>query len=437
MTRQPKFWTALAIFTVCASAQTPPGTLTTLYVFTGLPDGANPSSGLISGPSGVIYGTTVNGGLLGSEPWQQSGCGTVFSLTPPTVSGDAWTENILYTFTGGSDGCGPSGVAIGRGGVLYGTTSNGVQGTAFSLTPPAIAGGAWTEETLHTFAGCPTDAGAPLFGLAVGAGGVLYGNGFYGGDFSCVPAAGGAGAGAVFALTPPASPGGAWIESMVFSIGALNDGPSAGLVVGSGGVLYGISDNGDGGGGAVFTLAPPTSPGGAWTETVLSYLSASNSRNDGSTPITPVVLAPGGILYGTTSGGGVDGGGEVFSLTPSASAGGSWTYTVLRDFSSTKGNPIGGSPEQLTLTRAGELYTACAEGGTARAGTVLRLTPPAAPGDFWTQTVVHTFVSGDGISPNGALMIRSDGLLYGTTYGRTPGYEGGEGRFGTIFSLQP
>ncbi|MGA2574639.1 MAG: hypothetical protein ABSH24_01290 [Bryobacteraceae bacterium] len=39
-------------------------------------------------------------------------------------------------------------MVIGKGGVLYGTTSGGgalTEGTAFLLTPPATVGGEWTS----------------------------------------------------------------------------------------------------------------------------------------------------------------------------------------------------------------------------------------------------------------------------------------------------
>jgi hypothetical protein len=47
---------------------------------------------------------------------------------------------VLHRFAGGADGCGPlAGVIIGTGGVLYGTTANGLEGgTAFALAPPAV-----------------------------------------------------------------------------------------------------------------------------------------------------------------------------------------------------------------------------------------------------------------------------------------------------------
>jgi hypothetical protein len=67
-----------------------------LYAFQSPPDGSFPQGGVVADKAGNLYGTT------------QFGFGTVYELSPPTVSGGAWTETILYTFTG-SDGGGPGG----------------------------------------------------------------------------------------------------------------------------------------------------------------------------------------------------------------------------------------------------------------------------------------------------------------------------------------
>jgi uncharacterized repeat protein (TIGR03803 family) len=179
------------LLTGYAGAQTM--TLSTLYVFRGPPDGALPSSGLVRGQDGVLYGTTVAGGIINDdEILGKNGCGTVYSLSPPTSPDQRWTETVLYAFAGLADGCGPAnGVVVGRGGVLYGTTSNSTSGgTAFSLWPPAELEGTWTERVLHTSAGCPNDAAAPS-GVAFGSDGVLYGDSFYGGAYSCLPPQGG------------------------------------------------------------------------------------------------------------------------------------------------------------------------------------------------------------------------------------------------------
>jgi uncharacterized repeat protein (TIGR03803 family) len=91
-------------------------------------DGAYPNA-LVVGANGIIYGTTGGGG-----PNNQ---GTVFSLTAPTSAGAAWTETVLYFFSGGSDGGSPAGLAMDSNGVIYGTTTaGGISncGTVFSLT---------------------------------------------------------------------------------------------------------------------------------------------------------------------------------------------------------------------------------------------------------------------------------------------------------------
>jgi uncharacterized repeat protein (TIGR03803 family) len=161
----------------------------------------------------VLYGTTSYGG--------SSENGTVFSLAPPASPGGAWTKATLYNFNGTPDGSSPyySGVVIGKKGTLYGTTLFGGTagyGTVFELRPPASPGGVWTEVVLHSFAG-GSDGELPYAGLAIGSGPggypVLYGTTTYGGTGPCTvnyP-----GCGTVFSLTPPASPSGAWTEAVL------------------------------------------------------------------------------------------------------------------------------------------------------------------------------------------------------------------------------
>jgi uncharacterized repeat protein (TIGR03803 family) len=100
-----------------------------LYAFTGSPDGEVPTAPLIFDSSGNLYGTTSKGGVYGS--------GTVFKLTPH--SGGAWTENVLYDFTGGDLGGTPNaGVIFDAKGNLYGTTQFGGAnnvGVVFKLKP--------------------------------------------------------------------------------------------------------------------------------------------------------------------------------------------------------------------------------------------------------------------------------------------------------------
>ncbi len=165
-----------------------------LHEFGGSGDGAFPSSGLAIGSSGVLYGVTNQGGT--GVCAGHKGCGTVYSLTPPETAGGKWTEEILYSFQGGNDGALPSGVAVGTDGVLYGTTTYGGSGacsdggrtgcgTVFALTPPGTAGWAWTETVIYSFSGGTGDGALPRAGVTIGSDGTLYGTTEYGGAGAC------------------------------------------------------------------------------------------------------------------------------------------------------------------------------------------------------------------------------------------------------------
>ena len=144
-----------------------------IYGFSG-PDGRQPQGNLAIDAAGNLYGTTVYGGAFNTGCNNQ-GCGTVFRLAPPT-NGGAWTETVLYSFSGGDDGANPqAGVTMDPAGNLYGTAMNGGSGTVgvvFRLEPDQ--GGLWTETLLYTFVGGP-DGGNPVSGLAFDGPGNLYG----------------------------------------------------------------------------------------------------------------------------------------------------------------------------------------------------------------------------------------------------------------------
>lgn len=113
---------------------------TTLHRFTGGNDGAFPVGGLVLGADGSLYGTTDSGGGGGTcQNGSQGYCGTIFKLSPPTTRGQPWTETILHSFVGGTDGQNPSGsVIFDAVGNLYGTTYGGGTfgfGTVFEVTP--------------------------------------------------------------------------------------------------------------------------------------------------------------------------------------------------------------------------------------------------------------------------------------------------------------
>src|ERR1700690_3371147 len=109
---------------------------------------------------------------------------TIFLLG---VSAFGQTENVLYNFTGGSDGSGPTGNLIFDAvGNLYGTTDaggvddgNGGKGVGFKLS--SSTGGGWTETILYAFQGGTSDGEIPDGGVVFDTGGNLYGVTDFGG----------------------------------------------------------------------------------------------------------------------------------------------------------------------------------------------------------------------------------------------------------------
>ena len=119
-------------------------------------------------------------------------------------------------------------------------------------------------------------------------------------------------------------------------------------------------------------------------------------------PLRPLIFDAAGNLYGTTTaGGGVDGNGTVFKLTPNAN--GSWTESVLYSFSSFKKGDGDEPGSGLIFDAAGNLYGTTFGGGAYGPGAVFRLTPKAH--GSWTETVVYSFNGRAGEYPYGGLIF--------------------------------
>jgi uncharacterized repeat protein (TIGR03803 family) len=213
-------------------------TLTTIYTFLGSPDGAAPLFGaLLADDAGALYGTTSAGGT--------SGNGTVFKLTPPGRGQTAWTESMLWSFSGGSDGAGPfAGLIADERGALYGTTTAGGasgNGTVFRLMRPDHGKTTWKLATLYTFSG-GSDGNFPSSTLIADKTGALYGTTQSGGtacDFFD-------GCGTVFRLTPRPAGEIPWTATVLWSFSGGSDGsrPVPGLIADQTGALYGTTEFG-------------------------------------------------------------------------------------------------------------------------------------------------------------------------------------------------
>jgi len=347
-----------------------------LYSFGSLPDGRNPSAGLIFDGAGNLYGTTAGGGA--------HEYGTVFELSPGSHGG--WTEKVLYSFTGETDGWNPAGDLVFDGeGNLYGTAFGGGNsqecgrqsfygcGTVIELSPQLD--GSWTETTIHPFTGVPDGAG-PSSALILDSAGNLYGMTLYGGDG---PDCGGTygynppGCGTVYELTPGS--GGNWTETILHTFvrgGGYGIYPTGGLLFDSAGNLYGMSRAGGDGGGTVFELRAAAK--GSWQERILHIF---YGKPDGWSPTGRMVRDAEGNMFGVTTLRGENKSGVVFELKPSERG---WEERILYNFPGDVNDYYELPPGSgLVIDREGHLYGTTQNGGNTACnsgcGTVYEVTP--------------------------------------------------------------
>lgn len=343
-------------------------------------------------------------------------CLLTFCLVALFALGNAMAADpvgkVVYRFLGTSDGSRPaSGLIADQAGNLYGTAeysgAGGYYGTVFKLTPPSKPGEAWNETTLYSF-GNHGDGARPAAGMIFDRAGNLYGT---------TSDSNAGGYGEIFELSPPATQGNPWTETVLYSFQGGNDGadPYGGLVFDEVGNLYGTTES------SVFQLRPPAVSGGAWTLAVLHDFKSLTS--DGWVSVAGLVRDQQGNLYGTTEwGGAYDGAyceslgcGTVFEVSPPLTPSGAWREKVLYRFAAGQDGFIPFSA--LALDRAGNLYGTTYSGGTLGGGTLFQLTPPAQQNGPWTETILHNFSYGyqDGAAPQASPIFDAAGNLYGTT----------------------
>jgi uncharacterized repeat protein (TIGR03803 family) len=238
-----------------------------LYNFRAGTDGAGPWANLTLDATGNLFGTTSGGGTGygGCIGVYISGCGTVFELSP--AHGASWKEHVLYSFTGDTDGGVPlAGVVLDNAGNLYGTTPGPFSeyGSVYELSPTST--GTWTETTLSSFVDETYGFGAAS-SLIIDEAGKVYGTTQYGAGPTgaallsstgrTAPPPKPFGPGTIFEITPGQS--GTWTTSWLYTFAGTPDGlaPSAGMVRGPDGALYGTTTSGGSFGyGAIYKFVP-------------------------------------------------------------------------------------------------------------------------------------------------------------------------------------
>jgi uncharacterized repeat protein (TIGR03803 family) len=365
----------------------------TVFRFNGS-DGEYPEFPLVD-YKGTLYGTTTTN--------TNGGYGSFFKITAQGA------EKTLYTFgKANDDAVFPSGALVELGGVFYGASKFGGEhnmGTIFRISSSGA------EKVLYSFVG-GKNGEEPWAGLTV-VKGTLYGTTWLGGTGNC-----GAtydGCGTVFKVTTSGK------ETVLYSFKSIATGekPEGGLAY-LDGELYGTTIAGgispyDSG--IVFKI----SPSGA--EKVI-YSFKNGFFKDGGDPTGSLTVVK-GVLYGTTSVGGVygsaAGAGTVFRITTSGDE---------KPIYSFKGGSDGVYPYFTSLAYLnGALYGTTSFGGTDSLGTIFKVTTSGS------ESVLHSFAGGK----DGAIGDTADGgpvVLSGKLYGVTPG-GGDTANDGTVYSIAP
>jgi uncharacterized repeat protein (TIGR03803 family) len=312
------------------------GQVTILHSFNGGVDGNQPWAGLIQATDGNLYGTTVFPG-----PANCSSGGTVFRI-------DLGGQNfaVIHCFNGSTDGAEPQGGVIqGKDGYLYGTTYAGGPnggGTAFKMD---LNGNILAQ---HSF-GSSNDGANPTANFTESADGNFYNTTLAGGS---------SGAGTIFVMDSNANVTILHSISSADGISTLQFSPLCSV----GNTLYGEAlTGGSYSYGVIFKIDTT----GQNFSVVHSF-----SGSDGTNPIGGL-LQTNGVFYGTTEGAG-SGPGEVFEMSTSGSV------VQLHVF---KGAPSDGAQPMSGVIQAtdGNLYGTTYAGGTYNDGTIFKLTGLGAP----------------------------------------------------------
>jgi uncharacterized repeat protein (TIGR03803 family) len=299
-------------------------------------DGSQPNAGVTLASDGTFYGTTLLGG--------DAGLGVLFRIS------QGGTYTVLHNFEGSTDGAAPAAPPIdGFDGSLYGTTSGNAT-TASTIYKYTRASG--TIATIYVLS--QTEGSTAIGSLLRATDGNLYGTAYQGGNAGC---------GTIFKVSTSGTP--LWNYSFPCQPGGAH--PIAPLIQGTDGNFYGTTyQGGTYNEGIVFKLTQSGVVSTLYNFQGLPF----NSGNDGSYPVGGLVQSTDLNFYGSTQGGGgTEGHGTLFEISPSG------TYKQLYIFTNVGENPESG-PVQDT---SGLFYGTTSAGGKYGYGIVYSLNVGLAP----------------------------------------------------------
>ena len=368
---------SVALFVLAAASAFSSATYEVIRSF-GFPDqlGHLPLAGVVRGPDGFLYGTTYSGGAADGAlgvVYRVSDTGSNYQV----LHAFSWTDNM---------GWHPRApLCVNSNGVLFGTTFSGGSnnmGVVFRLNPD---GSSYRE--LHHFAGKP-DGAYPAAGLRIGTDSALYGTTSAGGSNYN---------GCIYSINQDGSN----YRVLYHFAGELDGIGPSGLLNGTAGVLYGVTERGGGTNRSTYGTIFRINEGGGGYEVLHRF-----DQTNGASPSlsAELVRSPDGVLFGTTYSGGASNQGTIFRIGEDGSG-----FAVLHDFSGGLG---GGANPMSTLTLVGdEIYGTTTGGGTNKAGVIFKINRTGADYTVLRQlaepgTQMDRYVSD--------LLPGDEGWLYGT-----------------------
>lgn len=338
----------------------------------------------------------------------------VFAFPGLTVAQDAPAVSSLLAFSASETS---SEVILGPDGRLYGTALSGVSASSGLIFATTTAGVIEVETVYQMDA--VDDGGRPESGLLLASDGLLYGTTIFGpGQFDT--------SGTVFRVRPDGSDYTVLFEfaepDLIDALGNVFNSngayPSAALIEGSDGNLYGVTrTGGEFGAGTVFRIAR----NGSGFQTLHVFAEATQdeltqviTNDDGVSPQAALLEGVDGYFYGTTFTGGPNGTGTIFRLRFDGAG-----FEVIHHFSDTEPTDVAlpaneeGAAPLAPLIDGGDgfLYGTASQGGGTGNGTVFAVAP-----DGSVITALHEFDFADGSRPATGLTLGRDGKLYGTTF---------------------